>query len=72
VKLHVPKIPASRRPMRDSLIAYGALAVLIVVISTITGGDMARALFAAAAFFVAASAWAWWRAKRRAERERAR
>ena len=71
MKPDVPKIPASRR-MRDSLIAYGVLAILIVVIATVTGGDMARALFVAAAFFVFASAWTWWRARRRAGRERAR
>jgi uncharacterized membrane protein len=56
--------------MRDSLIIYGALAILIVVIGTVTGSDVSRALFAAAAFFVAASAWTWWRVRRRAEQER--
>jgi hypothetical protein len=58
--------------MRDSLIIYGAMAILIVVIATVTGGDLARALFAAAAFFVAAIAWTWWRLKRRAEHEHGR
>ena len=72
MKPDVPKISASRRSMRDSLIAYGVLAILIVVIATVTGGDVARALFVATAFFLAASAWTWWRARRRAGRERAR
>jgi hypothetical protein len=72
MKWDVPDVPPSRRPMRDSLIIYGALAILIVVIAMLTGGDLARALFAAAGFFVAANGWTWWRMRRRAERERAR
>jgi hypothetical protein len=70
MKWDVPNDPASRRRMRDSLIFYGALAVLIIVIATATGGDFARALFAAAAFFVAGNVWTWWQLKRRVERER--
>ncbi len=70
MKWDVPNVPPSRRPLRDSMIIYGALALLIVVIATVTGGDLPRALFAAAAFFVAANAWTWWRVRRRAEQER--
>jgi hypothetical protein len=69
VKWDVPSVPESRRPMRDSLIIFGVLAILIVVIGMLTGGDLARAVLAAGAFFVAANAWTWWRVRRRAERE---
>jgi len=69
VKWDVPNVPESRRPMRDSLIIFGVLAILIVVIAMLTGGDLARALIAAVAVFVAANAWTWWRVRRRAERE---
>jgi membrane protein implicated in regulation of membrane protease activity len=55
--------------MRDSLIIFGVLAILIVVIAMLTGGDLARAVLAAGAFFLAANAWTWWRVRRRAERE---
>ena len=69
MKWEVPNVPESRRPMRDGLIIFGVLAILIVVIAMLTGGDLARALVAAVAFFVAANAWTWWRVRRRAERE---
>jgi len=69
VKWEVPSVPESRRPIRDSLIIFGVLAILIVVFATLTGGDLARALFAAGAFFVAANAWTWWRVRRRTDRE---
>ena len=69
MKWDVPSVPASRRPIRDSLIIYGVLAILIVVFATLTGGDLPRALFVAVAFFVAATAWTWWRLRRRTDRE---
>lgn len=69
MKWEVPSVPESRRPFRDSLIIFGVLAILIVVFATLTGGDLARALFAAAAFFVAANAWTWWRLRRRIDQE---
>jgi membrane protein implicated in regulation of membrane protease activity len=66
----LPSVPASRRPVRDGLIVYGVLAIVIVVLGTLTGGDWARALVAAAAFFVAATAWTWLRVRRRQEPRR--
>jgi hypothetical protein len=44
---------------------YGVLAIVIVVVAKFTGGDMARAILGAAAFFVAATGWSWWRFRRR-------
>jgi membrane protein implicated in regulation of membrane protease activity len=49
---------------------YGVLAIVIVVVAKFTNGDMVRAIIGAAAFFVAATAWTWWRFRRRAEQER--
>jgi membrane protein implicated in regulation of membrane protease activity len=49
---------------------YGVLAIVIVVVAKFTNGDMARAIFGAAAFFVVATGWSWWRFRRRAEQER--
>jgi hypothetical protein len=67
-------IPA--RPYRDSALLYGALAVVIVVISLLTGGDVARAAVVAAVFWVLATGWTWFRFHRRlaarAAAERAR
>ena len=49
---------------------YGVLAIVIVVVAKFTGGDMARAILGAAAFFVAATGWSWWRFRRRPQQER--
>jgi membrane protein implicated in regulation of membrane protease activity len=49
---------------------YAVLAIVIVVIAKLTGGDLARAMLGAAAFFVAATGWSWWRFRRRLEQER--
>jgi hypothetical protein len=65
----LPSVPASRRPVRDGLIVYGALAIVIVLVGTVTGGDWVRALVAAAGFFVAANAWTWLRLRRRQDQE---
>ena len=49
---------------------YGVLAVVIIVVAKFTSGDMARAIVRAVAFFVVATAWSWWRFRRRVEQER--
>ena len=59
--------PRSRRPFRDTVIMYGVLAIVIVVVAKFTNGDIVRAILGAAAFFVVATAWTWWRFRRRAE-----
>jgi len=59
----------SRHPFRDTVIMYGVLAIVIVVVAKFTSGDMARAILGAAAFFVAATGWSWWRFRRRPRQE---
>jgi len=49
---------------------YGVLAIVIVVVAEFTNGDMVRAIIGAVAFFVVATAWTWWRVRRRAEQGR--
>jgi hypothetical protein len=51
------------------VIIYGVLALVIVAISGLTGGGWARAVVVAAAFFVAATAWSWWRSRGRVDQE---
>jgi cytochrome bd-type quinol oxidase subunit 2 len=63
-----PKVP--RHPFRDSAILYGILAVVIVVVSALTGGGLARGIVIAIAFFVAATGWSWWRFRERMSEER--
>ena len=64
--------PLPRRPYRDSVLLYGAMAVLLVVVAAVTGGSIVRALVIGAFFFVAATAWSWkrWRDRLREEERR--
>ena len=64
--------PLPRRPYRDSAILYGVLAGVVLVFSLLTGSDLARALIIAVAFFVAATAWSWFRFRQRLAAERRR
>jgi membrane protein implicated in regulation of membrane protease activity len=56
-----------RHPFRDSAIFYAILAIVIVAVSTLTGGGLAKGLVIAVAFFVAATGWSWWRFRERLE-----
>jgi len=62
-------VPVPKRPYRDSAILYGVLALCIVIVALLTAGGIVRALVIAAAFFVVATAWSWWRFRERLERE---
>ena len=64
--------PLPRRPYRDSAILYGALAGVVLLFSLLTGSDVVRALIVAVAFFVAATAWSWFRFRQRLAAERRR
>jgi hypothetical protein len=61
-----------RRPYRDSVVLYGAMAALLVVVAVVTGGSVVRAVVIGAFFFVAATAWSWrrWRERLREEERR--
>jgi hypothetical protein len=60
-------IPA--HPYRDSAIFYGALAAAIVVLSAISSTGLAKGLAVGGAFWVAATAWSWWRFRARIKRQ---
>jgi len=72
VKRSEPERPRLRHPLRDSAIFYAILALVIVLVAALTGGGLAKALVVGAAFFVAATAWSWWRYRERFEHERGR
>jgi membrane protein implicated in regulation of membrane protease activity len=59
--------PLPQHPYRDSLVLNVVLATVIVVLSWLTGGDVARSLLIAAGFVVLATAWSWWRFRGRIE-----
>ncbi len=55
------KPPKPKRPVRDSAILYAVFAVLFVVITFVTDGDVLLAIPLAAGCFVLATAYSWWR-----------
>jgi len=66
-------LPLPKRPFRDSLIFYGVLSLLLVLVAYLTNGNLGRAVVFAVGFFVIATGWAWWRfrQKLREQQERA-
>lgn len=54
-----------RRALRNSALAYGVLAVLVVVIAAATGGGILRAIRIAALFYALALGYAWMRGRAR-------
>jgi len=60
--------PLPRHPYRDAAIFHAVLAVLIVVVSWVSGSHVGKALVVAGAYFVAATLWSWWRFRQRARR----
>jgi hypothetical protein len=66
------ELPMPKRPFRDSAVFNGALALIIVGVAWVTNGPMDKAVAFAIVFFVVATAWNWWRFKKRIEREASR
>jgi hypothetical protein len=62
-RLHwgLPAAPPPKHPIRDTLLVYGGLAGVVVLVAWVSGGALGRAVVIAAAFFVAASLWNIWR-----------
>ena len=67
-----PEPPPPRHPYRDTLLVYGALAVIVVLVAWATGGGLWKALAVAAAFFIAATGWNTYRLRQRARAARAK
>jgi membrane protein implicated in regulation of membrane protease activity len=61
----VPDSPPPKHPYRDTLLVYGGLALVIVLVAWVTGGDVVNAIEIAAVFYVLASAWSITRWRRR-------
>jgi membrane protein implicated in regulation of membrane protease activity len=64
----VSDLPPPRQPYRASALFHGGLAVVILIFAAITGGDLTKALIVAAAYFVVATAWSWFRFRQRKAR----
>jgi Flp pilus assembly protein TadB len=57
--------PIPDHPYRDTALVYAGMAVLLVIVASLTGGQALRAIVAALIFFVIATAWTWWGFRRR-------
>jgi len=64
-----PEHTGPRHPFRDSAILYAFLAVVVVVIAAITGGEVVKAALLAAVAFVVAMGWTYFRFRARAARQ---
>jgi hypothetical protein len=60
-----------QQPYRTVALFHAGLAVLILIIAAVTGGDLVKAVAVAAGYFAAATAWSWWRFRQRANAARA-
>jgi cbb3-type cytochrome oxidase subunit 3 len=66
-----PDPPPPKHPYRDTLLVYGAFAVIVVLIAWATGGDVKKAAVVALVFFLLATAWNTYRLQQRKRAERA-
>jgi Flp pilus assembly protein TadB len=67
----VPEVASPKSPVRDTLLVYGFLSLVILLIAWLTGGPLGRALVIVPIFYVIASAWTIQRLRARARREAA-
>jgi Flp pilus assembly protein TadB len=68
----VPEAPPPRHPIRDTLLVYAGLAVVVVLVAWVTGGSLPRAIIVAVVFYVLASLWSVWRLRGRQRARAAR
>jgi Flp pilus assembly protein TadB len=71
----MPEQPTPKHPYRDTLLVYGGLAIVVVLIAWATGGAVGKAAIIATLFFLIATTWnvvRWRQRLREAEAERAR
>jgi hypothetical protein len=57
--------PPFRRPYRTAALFHAGLAVVIVIVAAISGGDLVKAALVACGYFVVATAWSWFRFRQR-------
>jgi hypothetical protein len=61
-------LPPLRHPYRAVAMLHAGLAVVILLFAGLTGGDLTRAIGFAAAYFVIATGWSWFRFRQRERR----
>jgi Flp pilus assembly protein TadB len=60
-----PQRRRSVRPYRDSALAYAGLGALVVIFAFVTGSSLWKSLAGGVAAFLLATAYTWWRMRRR-------
>jgi Flp pilus assembly protein TadB len=60
--------PLPDHPYRDTALVYGFMAVVLVIVASLTGGRAVKALVAAVIFFLLATGWSWWRYREKIKR----
>lgn len=61
-------LPTPPRAYRGSAILHGILALVILAVAAISGGDLVKALLVAVAYFLVATGWTWFRFRQRESR----
>ena len=64
--------PRPQRLFRDSALLYAGMAIVVLTLVFISGGNMAVAIPVALGCFVVATGYAWWKLKQRLEEEQRR
>jgi membrane protein implicated in regulation of membrane protease activity len=68
----IPERAPPKNPVRDTLLVYGVLALVVVGLAWVTGGSVSRAIVIAALFYVIATSWNLYRWRERAREQAAR
>ena len=63
--------PLPKRPYRASLLVNLGFGALLFLFSWSLGGSLGQSIFYAALYFLVATAWNWWRLRKRLAKERA-
>lgn len=64
-------LPPPTRPYRGSAILHAILALVILVVAAISGGNLLRAVVVGVAYFLVATGWSWFRFRQRESRKAA-
>ena len=60
-----PQRRTSVRPYRDSALAYAGLGAVVAIFAYVTGSSLWKSLAGGVAAFLLATAYTWWRMRRR-------
>jgi Flp pilus assembly protein TadB len=63
-----PEVGSPTSPVRDTLLVYGVLSLIILLVAWLTGGSLGRALVIVPVCYVIASVWTIQRLRARARR----